>query len=183
MTVAYPIIPGVAFKPIDGFPDYCVGDDGTVWSRHAWRRPRIGSIEWRKLEFAPTKKGYYSLRLCASGMRRRVFVHVLVLEVFVGPRPEGMEACHFPDPNKNNNRLGNLVWGTQETNSYHRILQDTMPPAHPLSANRRLAVSQVAEIRNLYGRGVKRVTLARKYGVTPDTIWQVVTRRSWRHIA
>jgi len=40
----------------------------------------------------------------------------LVLLAFVGPCPEGMEACHFPDRNPANNRLDNLRWDTRSGN-------------------------------------------------------------------
>ena len=28
-----PVVNGVEFRPIDGFPGYCVGDDGSLWSK------------------------------------------------------------------------------------------------------------------------------------------------------
>lgn len=34
----------------------------------------------------------------------------LVLETFVGPKPEGKKACH-KDNDKTNNRVENLYWG------------------------------------------------------------------------
>lgn len=42
-------------------------------------------------------------------------VHLLVLEAFVGPRPEGMLGLHWDD-DKDNNKLDNLRWGTQAEN-------------------------------------------------------------------
>jgi len=38
-------------------------------------------------------------------------VHSLVLEAFVGPRPEGMDGCHENDVPWDN-RLSNLKWDT-----------------------------------------------------------------------
>lgn len=46
---------------------------------------------------------------------RAHYVHVLVLEAFVGPRPSGLEACHWDD-NPTNNALSNLRWDTPEAN-------------------------------------------------------------------
>lgn len=42
-------------------------------------------------------------------------VHKLVLEAFVGPRPEGKEACH-DNGNGMDNRLTNLRWDTHKAN-------------------------------------------------------------------
>lgn len=35
--VPFPDCPGVNFKAIDGFPGYCVGDDGSVWMSLSFR--------------------------------------------------------------------------------------------------------------------------------------------------
>lgn len=51
-----------------------------------------------------------------NGVRRAVKIHILVLEAFVGKRPIGHEACHFPDNSYANNRLDNLRWDTKENN-------------------------------------------------------------------
>lgn len=51
-----------------------------------------------------------------DGPRRVVRrVHVLVLEAFVGPRPPGLEGCHWDD-DKDNNHLENLRWDTRSAN-------------------------------------------------------------------
>jgi hypothetical protein len=47
--------------------------------------------------------------------RRRVFVHVLIMETFIGPCPEGQEVRHLNDV-KNDNRLENLAYGTRSQN-------------------------------------------------------------------
>lgn len=44
-------------------------------------------------------------------------VHQLILETFVGPKPDGMEGCHYPDSDKSNNRLDNLRWDTHGENA------------------------------------------------------------------
>src|SRR5699024_6464865 len=47
-------------------------------------------------------------------------VHRLVLEAFVGPCPDGMEACHWDD-DKTNNHVSNLRWATQSDNMHDRV--------------------------------------------------------------
>jgi hypothetical protein len=46
---------------------------------------------------------------------RQVFVHILVLESFVGPKPKGRLGCH-KDDNPRNNCLSNLRWDTPAAN-------------------------------------------------------------------
>lgn len=47
--------------------------------------------------------------------RHAMKVHHLVLLAFVGPAPDGMQACHGDDV-PTNNHLSNLRWGTKPTN-------------------------------------------------------------------
>lgn len=53
-------------------------------------------------------------RVSLGGERCRI--HTLVLRAFVGPRGEGEVALHHDD-DPENNRLGNLSWGSAELNS------------------------------------------------------------------
>jgi hypothetical protein len=48
------------------------------------------------------------------------YVHHLVLEAFVGLRPQGTEACHW-DGDAANNKLENLRWGTSVENKADAI--------------------------------------------------------------
>lgn len=59
---------------------------------------------------------YYVVNLGhGRGRRRTVQVHILVLEAFVGPRPDGLIACHN-DGIHLNNRSSNLRWDTYSEN-------------------------------------------------------------------
>jgi len=51
-------------------------------------------------------------------------VHVLVAEAFLGPRPEGMNACHT-DGDSTNNVPENLYWGTQLQNIHDKVRHGT----------------------------------------------------------
>ena len=58
-------------------------------------------------------------------LRSKTFtVHSLVLKAFVGPRPPGFCACHWPDTDKTNCNLSNLRWDTYSANNAER----RMPP-------------------------------------------------------
>lgn len=50
----------------------------------------------------------------------RYNVHRLVLEAFVGPRPDGMVACHYDD-NPRNNHVSNLRWGSYSDNARDQV--------------------------------------------------------------
>ncbi len=69
-----------------------------------------------------------------SGHRRydlgstTMFAHRAVLLAFVGPCPEGMEACHNNgDPL--DNRVENLRWDTRSNNTLDKVAHGTHPMA------------------------------------------------------
>lgn len=168
----------VEYRDIDGFNGYRIGDDGSVWSK---RYNKSG--EWKRLKPIPTKKG--RLRICFSlkdGGQLWRQVHHLVLEAFVGPRPEGMDGLHWDDDNQNNH-LGNLRWGTPKENKVdakrnHR-LKFYRGNEHPMSI---LKVEDVVKIRSLVREGSKQTEVARMFGVSASTIWLIIHRKNWSHI-
>ena len=58
---------------------------------------------------------YPSVTLSNAGRVRTHRVHLLVLEAFAGPRPDGFEACHN-NGNRADSRLVNLRWDTSSEN-------------------------------------------------------------------
>jgi hypothetical protein len=107
-------------REIPDHPGYLVGDDGTVWTTKRKggndRAPgRRG--EPRPLKIQRNRKGYCLVNIDVDGRNRTRFLHQLVLETFVGPKPPGMEGCHYPDGDKSNNRLSNLRWDTHAENA------------------------------------------------------------------
>ena len=64
------------------------------------------------------------MTLCKDGRRQSRAVHHLVLLAFVGPKPGGMVTRHLNgDPG--DNRLTNLVYGTQSENMYDKVAHGT----------------------------------------------------------
>jgi hypothetical protein len=65
--------------------------------------------------------GYVSVRLTdTDGGSKAWHVNVLVLEAFVGPRPDGLQSLHRDDI-RTNNDLSNLYWGTFEDNAADKM--------------------------------------------------------------
>ncbi|MBA4191325.1 MAG: hypothetical protein C0467_25365 [Planctomycetaceae bacterium] len=178
------------YKPIPGHPGYRVGDDGSVWTCRG--RTSIGkgrgrgslaiiTERWRPLKQCLMTSGRMMVTLSASRYRR--FVHHLVLEAFVGPCPDGMEACHSPDRGPTNNRLENLRWDTKEANMEDRDKHGgTLRGERNTSA--KLTSKVVRKIRSEYATGkVSLGHLARKHGVTRRSIRLAVDRQTWAHVS
>lgn len=59
--------------------------------------------------------GYSVVSLTKNQVPYRKYVHVAVLEAFVGPRPPKHDGCHN-DGDNTNNHLSNLRWDTRSSN-------------------------------------------------------------------
>lgn len=103
----------VIFRKIEGFPNYRIGDNGTVWSKATNSKHAVVIDGWHEIKGGLDKDGYRKLILCHNGVRRHARVNILVLESFVGRRPDEM-VCAHKDGNRVNNRLDNLRWATQK---------------------------------------------------------------------
>jgi len=101
---------------VKGFPRYRVLSTGVVYALPA----RPSDPPWRKLPLKPHPSGYVKMALFCDGRARVASLHHLVLEAFVGPRPEGMQCRHL-DGNKENNCQWNLRWGTPMENGQDRV--------------------------------------------------------------
>lgn len=72
--------------------------------------------------------GHRGVKLRRDGVITSRYIHHLVLEAFVGPRPPGMEACHWNDV-KDDNRLANLRWATKSDNRHDCVRNGNDPNA------------------------------------------------------
>lgn len=97
------------WKSIPGWP-YEVSDKGEV--RNGRGVLLNGSID---------PDGYPKVCLSGpQGAQKSFKVHHLVLEAFIGPRPDGYDGCHN-DGNPGNNHLPNLRWDTKGSNAQDRL--------------------------------------------------------------
>lgn len=122
--------------PVVGYEGlYEVSDQGRVRSlnRVSGGKRRMGRV------LKPAFNGRMFVDLVEGERRRSAAVAVLVLEAFVGPRPPGGIARHFPDRDITNNALVNLSWSTQSQNMLDRRTHGTdamvnkthCPQGHP----------------------------------------------------
>jgi hypothetical protein len=182
------------FKPIPDYPGYRVSDRGRVQS--CWGRGRPIRIHGQGCE--PGDRPYKDLALCSikqnrAGGRRLVVdlsrggkstkhhVSRLVLRAFVGPCPEGMEACHN-DGNPYNNTLGNLRWDTHRSNIDDIEIHGTRErgSSHHMA---KLTEEDVALIRkHLREKTHLQKELCALFNVSPAGITQIKQGKTWKHV-
>lgn len=139
----------------------------------------------------PNHGGYLQVLVQLDG--KRIYPHVahLVLEAFIAPRPEGMQACHN-DGNPQNNYLDNLRWDTPSNNNFDKVRHGTHQWGEK-NNGARLTLTQVEEVRKIYsgiqpsgkGKHLARMgypsyaTIAQQYGVSPAAIGRIVRGTHW----
>jgi hypothetical protein len=172
--------PSIEWRDIPGLPGYRIDCTGTVWSSiHLQSK----SKQWKALTQFKTKQGYMQIVLRRNGKSARFFVHRLVLTTFHGPCPEGMESRHL-DGNSLNNHRDNLCWGTHLENIADKKRHGTMLDISDLARRTlaKLSMSDVRTIKQKLSEGVYGTELARQYGVTNATIYQIKDGKTWKDV-
>lgn len=105
--------------------------------------------------------GYAAVSLSRNDIAVKRYVHELVLETFVGPRPEGHQVRHHPNPDRRNNKLSNLRWGTPAQNVGNHL-------------GRYLTDSDVEEVHRLRNKGMLQQDIADRFGCTQGYISTLV---------
>jgi hypothetical protein len=152
------------WKDIAEWPGYQVSNLGNVRSF----KGKSGSVR----NFTPhLNKGYWAVTLRNRKMRKE-YVHLLVLEAFVSPRPSlDHEGCH-KDGNVDNNSVINLAWKTAADN-----VRGVGVAARTTTV---LTEQVVKQIRAEYAAGkVSQQRLAYKYGISQTQIGRVVRGVCW----
>lgn len=130
--------------------------------------------------------GYPRVIIKKDGKRRSLPLHRLLLEVFVGPCPPGMEGRHL-DGNRLNWSLDNLKWGTRSENRRDRTKHKRDPKGFhacpgELNYNAKLTDAKVLEIDSLISQGVPLIKIAKKFEVCTKTIYKIKRRETWKHL-
>jgi hypothetical protein len=151
------------------FPRVLVGADGSI----------VGP-SGRALKTFPNRNGYHRVTIyLGRGRWHQVSVHTLVAEAFLGQRPEWAHGVAHADGDPANNAVSNLRWATQAENEADKA-RHGRNMAGERHHQHKLTEAEVLSIRASQSPGVQ---LARAYGVTPQTISDIRTGKSWRHLS
>jgi hypothetical protein len=168
---------GEQWRPVVGYEGfYEVSNMGRVKSI-AKGMGRRGGI--RKTD--SDASGRQCLPLNAHPKKQKTYrVHRLVLEAFVGPCPEGQEACH-DDGDPSNNKLGNLRWDTHLANERDKTRHGTRLIGET-RVNAVFGEEDVMRMRDMHACGVGYPAIAKWFGVKYSTAYQALRGYTWAHL-
>lgn len=169
------IIPEV-WKDIEGYNGmYEVSNYGRVKSNYS---DRI-------LKQAIDNRGYYRCSLSKNDTLTTYKVHRLVAEYFV-ENPENKPEVNHKNGNKLDNRAVYIEWCTKSENMIHAVenrlvkTPDNTGDNHGMS---KLTEEDVLRIRDINPSSFNdKKKLANDFGVSFTTIYDILNRRSWRHL-
>lgn len=157
-------------RPVIGYPSYYVSDQGEVFRKYG--------DELRPLKRTAGKRdGDLQVALSRDGIPKTKAVHRLVLEAFVGPRPEGKQTYHI-NGEVSDNRLSNLTWGTSKENAANRIRRGVLPYGEK-HWNSKLTKKVVIAIRR---SKLTAKAVGQKFGVAQGTVDGIRQRKQWKQV-
>jgi len=150
--------------------NYKVSDIGNV----------VGKNKELKQRF--TKDGYKSVTVGRGAERTLYLVHRLVALLFVINENNLPEVNH-KDANKSNNDYNNLEWVTHKENMEHASNKKLFNDRKGINNSKsKITEKQVLEIRELYNRGIKSPRISLMYGITKESVMNIVRKITWSHI-
>lgn len=171
----------VEYRIVPGFPNYRVGDDGSIWScRRRWRNGE----KWKKMRHYVNNRGYCIIGLRKDGKCTDFRVHQLVTLAFIGHCPRGQEVRHRNgnrQDNRQDNRLSNLSYGTRTENMEDARRHGTLQVGEK-HAQAKLTDQQAHEILRLLKTGIQGKIVAERFGVSRATVSEIKNGRHWKHI-
>jgi hypothetical protein len=168
----------VIYEVVPGYPAYCIGTNGLVWSRSGNQyQPLLD--RWVIYKGDRYKTGHTRVVLGYGLSKWRIFIHDLALIVFVGLRPDGM-GCRHLNGNPRDNRITNLRWGTPKENADDRTIHGTHPVGSR-SANSKMTECDVEEIYRRIEAGDTYQSIGESLGVDGSRITHIVRGDEWRH--
>lgn len=159
------------------YSEYDVSDEGRVRRNVDAGPSKAGKL----LDGGLKKGGYREVILMHAGVKHHKRVHLLVLEAFVGPRPEGCWGLHWDD-DSSNNALKNLRWGEYKEN-YVDWLRNGGSRRGSKSGKAKLTEAEAIKIKVMLLKGnATHRKIAEKFGVHRTCITSISRGKTWTHI-
>ena len=153
---------------------YTVSNTGKVYN----------SRNKKYLALTPNKKGYIRVSIyLPNGDAKRVSVHVMVAETFIGPKPTSNHQVDHIDGDKTNNNVTNLEWVTPSEN-IERAFKTGLKSAvkgvdHPVSV---YTEQQIHDACKYLQDGYTVPETAKIVGIPKSYLYTIARGENWSHI-
>ena len=153
--------------------------------------------------------GGYAMVAFSGPRTRRVYVHQIVAEAFIGPRPDGLVINH-KDGDKRNNSVGNLEYVTRKQNAAHAVRnlnrrkgpkkpkpEKVGPPTgerhwtrikpHRIARgaampHSKLTADGVIAARKRVADGERQCDVAKELGISVAQMSRIIQRKRWSYV-
>lgn len=122
-------------------------------------------------------KGYMRIGLWSVGKVKLVKRASAVAQAFHGARPDGLHIAHL-DGDRQNDRPENLAYVTASQNEAHKFAHGTSLLG---CRNPQVKLSEEA-VREIRRSALTQAKLATLHRVSPPTIRDILTKRTWSHV-
>lgn len=125
-----------------------------------------------------SSNGYWRITINAGGRPRSCFVHHLVAEAFLGPRPDGLVVCHGP-AGKDCNAASNLRYASQSENCSVDKQRDGTAQRGSRHGRSTLTAAHVLAIRAMACGPYRQEDIAWAIGTSRANVANIASGRSW----
>lgn len=168
------------WKTIPEFPNYKASNLGRVKSidrLDTIGRPRKGKI----LSPSFDQKKYHQVVVYKDGKPYTRKVHRLIALAFI-PNPENKPEVNHKNLDSLDNSVGNLEWCTASENQKHVYANGARCIKGDNHPRKKVTSKDVLKIRNELKNKYKNSEIAKMYNISPTTVGDIISRKTWKHI-
>jgi hypothetical protein len=180
------------WRPVAAWPDYVVSDRGQVMRIH--QDARGHRLTGRPLKAALSATGYLGVTLCHLGTRKNVRINRIVCEAFHGPPPSDRHHAAHNDGISQNNAAANLRWALPVANEADKLAHGTacigerhwsksMPERRARGEGHGRTILTADDVRAIRADDRFQRAIAKDFGVSQRTVWNIKAGKVWGHVA
>ncbi len=188
----YPVAPIKVYPEPDGTYEIEVWRQVPGWEAEGYWGSDHGRVRKHEQVLRPDRSGPYDRYTLTDGRvgapysctrKRRFCGHQIIALTFIGHYPSGCRSINHKDGSKRNNRPENLEYTSHSANNRHAYeVLGRLTNQGTRHGMCKLTEANVVEIRALRESGEMLKTIAAQFAVTVETVYDIVRRRSWKHI-
>ena len=151
---------------ISYFDCYHVTREGNVYSKYRDR------VTWRKMAKRKKNNGYLIVSLRNNkGIKYTFNIHRLVALIYI-PNPDNKPCVGHKDNNRENNKVENLYWCTNQENTQQCIRDGRFNIPSP-----KLSEESINKMIEDYESGMSNLQIKVKYGISIMTMYKYFSER------